>query len=97
MFDIVKGPWRNWQRVRFHLVAIETLGINEPNLKVAGSRPAGLTFWDIIPRVRFHVEIFQGGLHTHNGDTLAEWLRRQPAKLVGSARVGSNPTGVVTF
>ena len=24
---------------------------------------------------------------------LAEWLRRQPAKLMGSARVGSNPTG----
>ena len=28
-------------------------------------------------------------------DTLAEWLRRRPAKPVGSARVGSNPTGVV--
>ena len=28
-------------------------------------------------------------------DTLAEWLRRQPAKLVGSARTGSNPVGVV--
>ena len=27
-------------------------------------------------------------------DTLAEWLRRRPAKPVGSARVGSNPTGV---
>ena len=27
-------------------------------------------------------------------DTLAEWLRRQPAKLVGSARTGSNPVGV---
>ena len=27
-------------------------------------------------------------------DTLAEWLRRQPAKTMGSPRVGSNPTGV---
>jgi hypothetical protein len=30
-------------------------------------------------------------------DTLAEWLRRRPAKPLGFARVGSNPTGVVTF
>ena len=29
-------------------------------------------------------------------DTLAEWLRRQPAKLVCSACAGSNPAGVVT-
>ena len=28
-------------------------------------------------------------------DTLAEWLRRRPAKPVGSAREGSNPSGVV--
>ena len=28
-------------------------------------------------------------------DTLAERLRRRPAKPMGSARVGSNPTGVV--
>ncbi len=27
-------------------------------------------------------------------DTLAEWLRRQPAKLLGSTRAGSNPAGV---
>ena len=27
-------------------------------------------------------------------DTLAEWLRRQPAKLVGSARASSNLVGV---
>ena len=27
--------------------------------------------------------------------TLAEWLRRRPAKPMGSPRVGSNPTGVV--
>ena len=30
-------------------------------------------------------------------DTLAEWLRRRPAKPVGSARVGSNPTGVASL
>ena len=28
-------------------------------------------------------------------DILAEWLRRRPAKPMGSPRVGSNPTGVV--
>ena len=28
-------------------------------------------------------------------DTLAEWLRRRPAKPMGSPRVGANPTGVV--
>ena len=28
-------------------------------------------------------------------DTLAKWLRRRPAKPIGSPRVGSNPTGVV--
>ena len=27
-------------------------------------------------------------------DNVAEWLRRQPAKLMGFARVGSNPTVV---
>jgi hypothetical protein len=30
-------------------------------------------------------------------DNMAEWLRRQPAKLMGFARVGSNPTVVVLF
>ena len=29
-----------------------------------------------------------------DSDTLAEWLRRRPAKPMGSPRVGSNPTGV---
>ena len=29
-------------------------------------------------------------------DALAEWLRRRPAKPVGSAREGSNPSGVAT-
>ncbi len=28
---------------------------------------------------------------------MAEWLRRQPAKLLGSARTGSNPAGVVSI
>ena len=28
-------------------------------------------------------------------DTLAEWLRRRPAKPLGFAREGSNPSGVV--
>ena len=32
--------------------------------------------------------------NVHN-DTLAERLRRRPAKPMGSPRVGSNPTGVV--
>ena len=30
-------------------------------------------------------------------DTLAEWLRRRPAKPLGSARTGSNPVGVVNY
>jgi hypothetical protein len=30
-------------------------------------------------------------------DNVAEWLRRQPAKLMGYARVGSNPTVVAFF
>ena len=30
-------------------------------------------------------------------DTVAEWLRRQPAKLMGFPRVGSSPIGVDTF
>ncbi len=30
-------------------------------------------------------------------DNMAEWLRRQPAKLMGFARVGSNPTVVDNF
>ena len=34
------------------------------------------------------------GSYLHR-DTLAEWLRRRPAKPMGSPRVGSNPTGVV--
>ena len=32
-----------------------------------------------------------------DSDTLAEWLRRRPAKPMGSPCVGSNPTGVVVF
>ena len=36
-----------------------------------------------------------GDSHIANMDTLAEWLRRRPAKPMGSPRVGSNPTGVV--
>ena len=35
------------------------------------------------------------GKLTHPDDTLAEWLRRRPAKPMGSPCVGSNPTGVV--
>ena len=45
----------------------------------------------------------QGGLKdgltyaraANSKDTLAERLRRRPAKPMGSPRVGSNPTGVV--
>ena len=32
--------------------------------------------------------------HSFSKDTLAEWLRRRPAKPMGSPRVGSNPTDV---
>ena len=30
----------------------------------------------------------------YNKDTLAEWLRRRPAKPLGYTRAGSNPAGV---
>ena len=36
-----------------------------------------------------------GGNYSFTTDTLAERLRRRPAKPMGSPRVGSNPTGVV--
>jgi hypothetical protein len=36
-------------------------------------------------------------LDIHMRDNMAEWLRRQPAKLMGYARVGSNPTVVESF
>ena len=40
------------------------------------------------------VVIIVGTLAESDMDTLAEWLRRRPAKPMGSPRVGSNPTGV---
>ena len=33
----------------------------------------------------------------HVRDAVAEWLRRRPAKPLGFAREGSNPSGVVLF
>jgi hypothetical protein len=44
------------------------------------------------PRAAFVAHDFGAPKH---GDNMAEWLRRQPAKLMGCARVGSNPTVVV--
>ena len=44
-----------------------------------------------MPGVRFPV-VEQVGVGL--SDTLAEWLRRQPAKLLGLSRTGSNPVGV---
>ena len=37
------------------------------------------------------------GTHSSTSAALAEWLRRQPAKLMGNARVGSNPAGRAFF
>ena len=37
----------------------------------------------------------RGVINNNTIDTLAEWLRRRPAKPLGSARAGSNPAGVV--
>ncbi len=45
-------------------------------------------------RQRAGVESHAFGTPRHE-DNMAEWLRRQPAKLMGYARVGSNPTVVV--
>ena len=41
------------------------------------------------------LHVGSGRLVAVTSDTLAEWLRRRPAKPMGSPRVGSNPTGVV--
>ena len=45
-----------------------------------------------MPGVRFPVAEYSIKL-----DTLAEWLRRLPAKQLGFARAGSNPAGVVNY
>ena len=62
--------------------------------------PAGAVF-SVVPslsvRVRGSRPTVSGGGSVDRQDTLAEWLRRRPAKPVGSARVGSNPTGVAPF
>ncbi len=48
-----------------------------------------------MPGVRFPVaEFLKNIIYCTQVDALAEWLRRQPAKLLGSARAGSNPAGV---
>ena len=56
------------------------------NPGVAGSNPAGGVLF-----------LYFVSFSCHQRDTLAEWLRRRPAKPLGFARVGSNPTGVVIF
>ena len=38
-----------------------------------------------------------GATEKYAPDTLPEWLRGQPAKLVSFARTGSNPVGVAYF
>ena len=45
-----------------------------------------------MPGVRFPVE--EDEEEVGYFDTLAEWLRRRPAKPLGYARAGSNPAGV---
>ena len=44
---------------------------------------------------QFNPNIILDSCFTFADDTLAERLRRRPAKPMGSPRVGSNPTGVV--
>ena len=63
------------------------------NLVVVGSIPTGggIFFTEFIKSYFIHSICIQ----ISNSDTLAEWLRRRPAKPLGFARVGSNPTGVV--
>ena len=61
------------------------------DLGVGGSSPPrGCFFWLSL----FGRTLVPSAL---GGDNMAEWLRRQPAKLMGFARVGSNPTVVVLF
>jgi hypothetical protein len=47
--------------------------------------------------LRTKILLKQVHLSDVSSDTVAEWLRRRPAKPLGSARVGSNPIGVVPF
>jgi hypothetical protein len=57
-----------------------------PNTGADGATSRGASAW---PNVSVVSSPGQVGM-----DTLAEWLRRRPAKPMGSPRVGSNPTGV---
>ena len=78
-----------------HIAAIAQLGERQTeDLKVPGSIPGlGIYFACAAEPLQIHSAT---ALHIAFGkDTLAEWLRRRPAKPMGSPRVGSNPTGVV--
>ena len=58
-----------------------------------------LDLLSVIDAIANNIMLLTLGAFTSNAspgisDTLAEWLRRRPAKPMGSPRVGSNPTGV---
>ena len=54
-----------------------------------------LSLWTLNPTIRVQIPVGPGSGCI--SDTLAEWLRRWPAKPLCSARAGSNPAGVATF
>ena len=60
-----------------------------------GSNPTADTFDQYVHGNHDRDEFITCEVTWHVKDTLAEWLRRRPAKPVGSAREGSNPSGVV--
>ena len=58
-----------------------------------GSNPTAVKIFELESHLRCSFALsFDACVYVE--DTVAEWLRRRPAKPTGSPRVGSNPTGV---
>jgi hypothetical protein len=83
-------PWGNPSEGRKQTKAHGTCGVRAPALASCGSKPALLPTQ---PNCRWA----SPDIALLCKDTLAERLRRRPAKPMGFPRVGSNPTGVATW
>ena len=80
----------------------EPRGIRTPNLRVWNPTRyhcaiGSVTIHKVISKLKTlrKKTLYQSFSSINNSDTLAEWLRRRPAKPLGFAREGSNPSGVV--
>ena len=87
---------RNWRNVP----VAKWITRLPPKEKIAGSIPARDAFDESCPTTLCSPKKKQASRFPNlekrcKNDTVAEWLRRQPAKLMGFARVGLNPIGVV--